>query len=528
MPIDPTIALQAKNPDIQSPIALQGQYMTLANLGLQGQTAQLKLAEAKKKIADDESLNQAFKSAATPGGGFDWNSLTQTLVGSGNAAQLAAVAKLRGTLTNADLTSLKTEKARRDYFSGAIAPIAANPNSTQQDVIGKLNDAVTAGYLPAAEAAQIAAKLPPDGQINSWAIGKQLESADAAKRLDLILGDTKIVKTGGAQTPINTNKLTGESTAFPPVALNTLTPGENQAHNDIGLRASANAHANAATRLAYAPLMEQAKAEAKSKMPPSLSSDAIDSAAQRLALGAPISTVLSRIGYGASGAANSAAIQNRVAEILKEQGVSPADIIQRQNQLKAQSAALNAATIAFGTGKQGDQMRFVSTADNHLDQLVDLGTALNNKDAPLVNRIQNLFVKETGGAAPGNLEAAANLVGQEVVKAIIATGGGEKEREAAANAFASIKSPDQIAGVVNTYKGFIKAQGANLLAQRKAANVQTPLPIYNLPKSQNNPSGTANSAAQPTAPPTVQGSAPPVTDAGWQTAPNGVQYRQVQ
>ncbi len=128
-------------------------------------------------------------------------------------------------------------------------------------------------------------------------------------------------------------------------------------------------------------------------------------------------------------------------------------------------ASRNKAVSAFGTGKQGDQVRFFNNTVQHLSTLDGLISAMNTGDVQLLNRVSNAFKNQFGAPAPGNFEAAKAIVGQEIVKAIVANGGGEAERQAAAATLAAAKSPEQLRGIINTYKELAGAQLRDLKVQ---------------------------------------------------------------
>ena len=131
-----------------------------------------------------------------------------------------------------------------------------------------------------------------------------------------------------------------------------------------------------------------------------------------------------------------------------------------------------AAAKAFYTGKQGDQVRSFNAALAHLDLLDGLAKALHNKDVPLVNRASLALQQQFGDAAPTNFDAAKQIVGQEVVKAIVPGGGGEAERQAAANMLNRANSWDQLAGVIHVVKGLMAGQLHALGRQYRASTGQ--------------------------------------------------------
>lgn len=118
----------------------------------------------------------------------------------------------------------------------------------------------------------------------------------------------------------------------------------------------------------------------------------------------------------------------------------------------------NATEKAFTTGKQGQTIRSMNVAMNHLDTLGKLSDALNNGDVVGFNKLANIVSTQTGQPAPVNFNAAKKLVGDEIVKAIVGSGGGVSDREEAAKTIDAAKSPQQLAGVIATYKELFNGQ----------------------------------------------------------------------
>ncbi|CAB4127569.1 hypothetical protein UFOVP92_41 [uncultured Caudovirales phage] len=143
-------------------------------------------------------------------------------------------------------------------------------------------------------------------------------------------------------------------------------------------------------------------------------------------------------------------------------------------------AAKKAAATSFATGQLGNALRSVSTANAHLDQMNELVDALGNGNTQVINKVNNWYQAQTGNPAPTNFNAIKNVVGQEVVKAIVAGGGGVGEREEAAKAFSTANSPAQLKEAIQHYRMVMGAQSDNLLAQRDAAGLsRSTLPNYN-------------------------------------------------
>lgn len=144
--------------------------------------------------------------------------------------------------------------------------------------------------------------------------------------------------------------------------------------------------------------------------------------------------------------------------------------------------AKNAAAKGFTSGQQGNALRSISTASEHLSQLDKLGDALENGKYPLVNTIGNAYGIQTGQAPAQVFNAVKGVVAQEVVKAIVAGGGSAGERDEAAKAFSNASSPAQLKQTIQAYRTVMQAQKSNLLDQRRAAGLpDSTLPAYVAP-----------------------------------------------
>lgn len=157
----------------------------------------------------------------------------------------------------------------------------------------------------------------------------------------------------------------------------------------------------------------------------------------------------------------------------------------------------------FTTGSQGNALRSFAVAGDHLAQLDKLVDAMHNGDMQLVNKLGNAFSQQTGNPAVTNFEAAKEIVGKEVVKAIVAGGGGVEERRELSQLMANAKSPAQLKGVISQFSALMGAQHEALLQQRRAAG----LPDSTIP---NYTGGKHGAAAAPAAP-----AASTAAPAGW-------------
>ena len=154
------------------------------------------------------------------------------------------------------------------------------------------------------------------------------------------------------------------------------------------------------------------------------------------------------------------------------------------------------ANTAFTTGIQGRQLLAFGSAVKHLEALGGLIDALKNKDTIQLNRLNNLWEKQTGQTAVTNFEAAKGIVAKEIMKAIVTGGGGVEEREELSRLLDAAKSPEQLRGVVDTYYELMKAQQENLIIQRDAAGLsRSSLPDYTKHSADEGKKPTGNQGA---------------------------------
>jgi len=154
------------------------------------------------------------------------------------------------------------------------------------------------------------------------------------------------------------------------------------------------------------------------------------------------------------------------------------------------------ANTAFTTGIQGRQLLAFGSAVKHLETLGGLIDALKNKDTIQLNRLNNLWEKQTGQSAVTNFEAAKGIVAKEIMKSIVTGGGGVEERQELSRLMDAAKSPEQLRGVVNTYYELMNAQKENLIIQRDAAGLpRSSLPDYTKHSADEGKKPTGNQGA---------------------------------
>lgn len=135
------------------------------------------------------------------------------------------------------------------------------------------------------------------------------------------------------------------------------------------------------------------------------------------------------------------------------------------SQFAADFGSTGKSVGAFSTGKQGDLIRSFNVGISHLNTLDGLVDALGNNDMQTFNKIGNAVAAQTGNPAPTNFDAAKAIVGDEIIKAIVGGGGALADRENAQNQIDRANSPQQLRGVINTYKKLMAGQLSGLKKQ---------------------------------------------------------------
>lgn len=135
-------------------------------------------------------------------------------------------------------------------------------------------------------------------------------------------------------------------------------------------------------------------------------------------------------------------------------------------------AAKNAAFKAYTdpNSKSAAEIKASNTALNHLETIKALADAQNNGNLLLFNKIANAWSMQTGQAAPKNMRDAALMVGPEISKAVVGTGGGVGERGDFVKALGGDYSPAQIAGTAATMQELL---GGRLSETERSYNRST-------------------------------------------------------
>jgi len=123
---------------------------------------------------------------------------------------------------------------------------------------------------------------------------------------------------------------------------------------------------------------------------------------------------------------------------------------------------------AFNTGKQGDTVRSMNVAIDHMDTLRDKIKKLPTGQYPAINDIITSFSRGIGDPRINSYDAAAGLIAAEVTKAIVANGGTGDERAEKEKLLAVRNNPEALRGVLDSYTKLLGGQMRGLKDQYTA------------------------------------------------------------
>ena len=165
-------------------------------------------------------------------------------------------------------------------------------------------------------------------------------------------------------------------------------------------------------------------------------------------------------GLGANNYRNRAVV-NRVNQIAQEQNkpYDPTVYDQRMDTEKK-----------FNTGQQGNTVRSMNVAIDHMDSLRDQIKKLPTGQYPAVNEIITNFSKNIGDPRINSYDAMAGLIAAEVTKAVVANGGTGNEREEKEKLLAVQNNPEALRGVLDSYTKLLGGQMHGLKTQYEAGH----------------------------------------------------------
>lgn len=203
------------------------------------------------------------------------------------------------------------------------------------------------------------------------------------------------------------------------------------------------------------------------------------------------------------------------------------------------AAKAKAANSFAPGGSNAKTVNSMNVALSHLNTLSSAADALGNGDIKGVNQVANKISAWTGNTPPTDFDGIKGIVGDELTKAIIGSGGALADREEMKKTLDAANSPQQLQSVINRYQSLLAGQLAGQRTQYENATgrkdfeqrflepqtrdfAHTAKEYTSVFPNQVGPSGTTGQPQGASAPSTA---ALPLTNAqGWQlhTDKNGV------
>lgn len=434
MPLDTNIALGFRPTtelQIQSPINQMAQLMQLRQAQSQNDLAQFQLGAAQRAEAKDIGRTNALAQAGT-----NDDAIANALLKAGDLEGYTKFIKTKRETMKADvdLTDAKLKQSRL-FLENVKTPeeyIAWHEANHKDPILGPMLAA--RGITADQSRARIMQALNTPGGFQELLNQSKLGTE---KFMELNKPQLSTKDTGSQLIDRTFEPLSGKITTLS-TTNKTPTPGEELRHKDAVARLAAET----ATGV--------------------LSPASLELAANMYTQ----SGTLPALGIGKGAANVKAQIMNRAAEIATGGGATNAtdaakNILGAKQDIGSQTQAVK----AFATGKQGQQVNAFNTAIDHLGTMDKLSDALANGDLKAINFLGNEVAKQTGQPAPTNFNAAKQIVTAEVIKAVVASGGGVTERQEAERNFANANSPAQLKGVIDTYKQLLGGQLKSLNLQ---------------------------------------------------------------
>jgi hypothetical protein len=451
MALDPNIALGVKSLELPNQLAQYGQLAQIQNAQNQNQLAQYQLGSAQRAEKSQNMLADAYAQATDPATGkIDYNKLTGLLAAGGGGAQLPGIEKTRRETETAaiaqqkavvELGDAKLKQSRQ--FLDTINP--TDPNAPAEYIAWHEANHRDPILGPMLAARGVTADLSR----------KRIEDAIAKGPAEFtrLLNESKL----GTEKFMEMNK---------PHYVNQDTGAGGRTLTSPGLGGAATVVPGSefTKTMTFADRIAQKNANlAQQRLDQETATGVLTPQSLDVAANVYLQTGQLPQGMGKSASGLRTQVMNRATELST--GKPAADVAGGIVEAKQDVASRGKAVKDFSTGTQGRQVNAFNTAIDHLGTMDKLSDALQNGDIKAFNALGNTIARQTGVPAPTNFDAAKQIVTSEVIKAVVASGGGVTERQEAERNFANANSPAQLKGLINTYQDLLGGQLKSLSLQ---------------------------------------------------------------
>jgi hypothetical protein len=135
----------------------------------------------------------------------------------------------------------------------------------------------------------------------------------------------------------------------------------------------------------------------------------------------------------------------------------------------------NRTVTNFGTGKQGDTVRYINNAIQHIDVMQQAADALKNGDNQTFNSLMQRLNQEFGTSAPTTFDGLKQIVGTEIERAATGGVGAAVDRDRLMESMQRYNSPDQLKGAFDGFRSLFRGQANSLKNQYENGTPDAPL-----------------------------------------------------
>lgn len=440
MPADASIYGQIRPAQpMEGPLDQFGKVLNLKALMGQSKLHDLQTQQLEQNMGEEQATRDVFKNAA-PGATLE-SLLPDVMRASPKAgiSMTGQITKQKQEAAQTEHTQAQTKDITAGHVAGAWAAMAKGGGS--DEAVKQVHDSMAplVGEEKATAVTQKLLAMPPEMRL-PWMTAQAGQHKTGQEALKLFFPQAHMQDAGGQVVPVSTSTMPGGSAPGTPIqGAQPLVKTETPEGKAARLQSAAEGEKNRNTRLLVAGLGPDGQPTGD------------------------VAAMVDAIGSYKQPPPGGAALRNpRMQSIMAQVMAKYPDYD------PTKLPVMQKAEKDFSTGKQGNSVRSFNVALSHLDTLDQLADALNNGNMQIVNKIGNTYAEQTGGAAPTNFSAAKKIVADEIVKAIVGSGGGVADREEASKTIDKANSPAQLKGVINTYKELMKGQLVGLRDQYKA------------------------------------------------------------
>jgi hypothetical protein len=420
MALDPSIILQARQPQLPNPMELAQHAATLRQLGLQSQASQLGIEQSQRALQQEKTLADLYRNNVDPTSGqVNQAGVIGGMAGAGLGEKIPAyqksLADASKSQTDQQTAEFDLHKKKLDLVGGTLASLVQKPDLTTQDAIDALSGLTQQGVISSQQGAQVARALPGNPQqLRAFLIQQGLKTMDVSKQLDARIKTAPQYNEQDRGAVINEgtiDPLTGQRTAGANVA-KEMTPDQ--------------------------------KAKIDLQKSGALTDDAKNFMIDRLLNGEKPSVVLGNLGRGAQGASDLRDIQNRLPTIAKERGITGSQLANIM-----QNTSADARTLTELGAREGKIAPRVQEAQNFAYIAKAASAAVPRGSFVPWNKLSQAADSSISDPALAKLKAATNSLINAYAAAV---GGGSPtvhDKEAAEKMLSTAQSPEAYNAVVD-------------------------------------------------------------------------------